>query len=334
MILPGRRTVAVRSAALRRGDFPHAEEGAARAQARDLQSATKADSRRTCRRTKPRWRRFSKPSSAPATRQASRSSSASTCAQLRVLQGRRLSPRVRESQIHARASFADYLGDLVAPLSDRHHRRRHGGRRLGRLGTAHAAPRQARFSSSATICSSTNTKILKEGIDKKIANAHSHQGRIRSASLTETLAAIDMAVDAGLRRQSCRIARARPRTRRSPISRSRRARRRSRRARCRARIASPRLQPAAAHRGGAGQQSRSTPSIEAPAVPLPWHVLLMTPRAGFSPLWSLIWCSCSTGTAKATAGCVKSIQAAPRSRTARAESRAQELAPWRRRYEI
>ena len=63
----------------------------------------------------------------------------------------------------------------------------------------------------------TNTKIFAEGIAKKIANAILIKPN-QIGTLTETLAAIDMAREGEVCRRSCRIARAKPRTPPSPIS--------------------------------------------------------------------------------------------------------------------
>ena len=65
----------------------------------------------------------------------------------------------------------------------------------------------------------TNTRILREGIAQGIANAILIKPN-QIGTLTETLAAIDMATRGGLLRRSSRIVRARPRTARSPTSRS------------------------------------------------------------------------------------------------------------------
>ena len=95
------------------------------------------------------------------------------------------------------AQFADYLEGLVGALSDHHHRGRHGRGRLGRLGAADAAARQA-VQLVGDDLFVTNTKILKEGIEKKIANAILIKLN-QIGTLTETLAAIDMADEGGVR---------------------------------------------------------------------------------------------------------------------------------------
>ncbi len=84
----------------------------------------------------------------------------------------------------------------------------------------------------------TNPAIFREGIDKGIANAILIKVN-QIGTLTETLEAIAMARRGELRGGRSRIAPAKPKTRRSPTSRSRRRRRRSRPARCAAPIASP-----------------------------------------------------------------------------------------------
>ena len=83
-------------------------------------------------------------------------------------------------------------------LSDHHHRGRHERGRLGRLGD----PDRARSASKIQLVGDdlfvTNTKILAEGIAKRIANAILIKPN-QIGTLTETLAAIDMADQAQLR---------------------------------------------------------------------------------------------------------------------------------------
>ncbi len=68
-----------------------------------------------------------------------------------------------------------------------------------------------------TICLSTNTKILKKGIDKRMANSILIKIN-QIGTLTETFAAIEMAKRAGLHRRDLATARAKPKTAPSPIS--------------------------------------------------------------------------------------------------------------------
>ena len=98
----GRRAVAVGSAALRRGDLPHAQEGAARAQARDRgrrrgrlrarPAVERGGARNDPRGDRPR-RLQGRPPDLPRPRRR----------QHRVLHRRHLRSRVRESQVHVRA---------------------------------------------------------------------------------------------------------------------------------------------------------------------------------------------------------------------------------------
>ncbi len=84
----------------------------------------------------------------------------------------------------------------------------------------------------------TNTRILAEGISRGVANAILIKPN-QIGTLTETLAAIDMAEQAHNTRRLCRIAPVRPKTPRSPISRPQRPRHRSRPVRCRVPIGLP-----------------------------------------------------------------------------------------------
>jgi len=77
----------------------------------------------------------------------------------------------------------------------------------------------------------TNTKILKEGIDRKIANSILIKVN-QIGTLTETLAAIKMAADAGYSSIVVASLGRNGKIRRSPTSPSRPARARSRRDRC------------------------------------------------------------------------------------------------------
>ena len=60
----------------------------------------------------------------------------------------------RRPQLLLAPTWSSYFADAVRSLSDRLDRRRHGRRRLGRLGRAHEGARRSRCSSSATTCSS------------------------------------------------------------------------------------------------------------------------------------------------------------------------------------
>jgi enolase len=93
------------------------------------------------------------------------------------------------------AQFSDYLAALVGALPDPHHRGRHGGGRLGRLGAADAPPRRA-VQLVGDDLFVTNTEILARGIAENVANAILIKPN-QIGTLTETLAAIDMATAAG-----------------------------------------------------------------------------------------------------------------------------------------
>ncbi len=90
------------------------------------------------------------------------------------------------------AGFADYLAGLSSRYPDRHHRGRHGRGRLGRLEGASPTSSASKVQLVGDDLFVTNTKILKEGIDKKIANSILIKVN-QIGTLTETLAAIEMA---------------------------------------------------------------------------------------------------------------------------------------------
>ena len=133
MILPVGAPNFSRSAALRRGDLPYAQESPARAQARDrgrrrrrLRAGPAVE--RSGARDDPRRR-----SSTPATRPDATSTSASTS---RARSSSRTASTTLESE--GRKFTLGAVRRLPRgprrPLPDHHHRRRHGRGRLGRLG--------------------------------------------------------------------------------------------------------------------------------------------------------------------------------------------------------
>ena len=87
-------------------------------------------------------------------------------------------------------------GHLGRQVPDHQHRGRHGRRRLGRL----EAPAPTAWASKVQLVGDdlfvTNTKILKEGIDKRVANSILIKIN-QIGTLTETFAAIEMAKRAG-----------------------------------------------------------------------------------------------------------------------------------------
>jgi enolase len=147
--------------------------------------------------------------------------------------------------------FVEFLAGLVRPVPDRDHRGRHGRGRLGRLEAADRPPgRKVQLVGDDLFV--TNTKIFREGIDRGVANAILIKVN-QIGTLTETLEAIAMA-DANRYAAVSRTAPARPRTPPSPTSRWRPRPPRSRPARCAAQRPRGQVQPAAAHRGAAGQR--------------------------------------------------------------------------------
>jgi enolase len=134
----------------------------------------------------------------------------------RVLQGRQVPPRRAKACSCRRAEWTDMLATWVRQVPDHQHRRRHG--RNDWDGWKHLTDRWARRCSWwATTCSSPTRKILKEGIEKGIANSILIKIN-QIGTLTETFAAIEMAKRAGWTTSSA-TARARPRTPPSPTSR-------------------------------------------------------------------------------------------------------------------
>ena len=92
--------------------------------------------------------------------------------------------------------MVDYLAELVARLSDRLDRGRHGRGRLGRLEDRHRRDRRASASWSATISSSPTSTRLAEGIKHGVANSILIKVN-QIGTLTETLDAVEMAHKAG-----------------------------------------------------------------------------------------------------------------------------------------
>ena len=227
VVPPGRRPSPRRS-----GSAPRSTTRSARVlHERGLRprSATRAASRPTSRRARPRSRRSSRPPSAPAI--ATRVAIALDPATSEVFrdgayrfEGRELGP-----------GDSRFWDDLIGALPDRVDR---GRSRRGRLGAWKQLTAELgdRVHSSATISSSPTRSACERGIDEGSGNSILVKVN-QIGTLTETLEAIRMARRPATRRSS-RTARARPRTRRSPISRSRRTPARSRRAPRRARTAS------------------------------------------------------------------------------------------------
>ncbi len=142
MILPVGAPSFAEALAHRGGDLPHAAQGAARARPRHGRGrrgrlCAGPAVERGGARDHPRSRRARGlqgwPRRVPGTRRR----------ELGVLPGRHLHARVRESEVHRRAVCRLPRGPR-RPLSDPHHRGRHGRGRLERLGTSHRAPRKAR----------------------------------------------------------------------------------------------------------------------------------------------------------------------------------------------
>ena len=153
----------------------------------------KVDSRRICRRTKLRSKPYSKRSSARGTRLDGRSSG-SRCRQHRVLPGG-IYDLESEGRKFTAAQFADYLEGLasrypIVTIEDGMSEDDWDG---WALLTQRLGKRVQLVGDDLFV---TNTKILKEGISKKIANAILIKPN-QIGTLTETLAAIDMAADAG-----------------------------------------------------------------------------------------------------------------------------------------
>ena len=140
---PAGRGILLRGgAADRRGDLPHAAQGAARARARHRRG------RRGRLRARPAVERggardHPRGGRARGIQGRARRLSGSRCRKLGVLPGRHLHARIREPEIHRRAVRRLSRGPHQ-PLSHPHHRGRHGGSGLERLGAAHRAAGEAR----------------------------------------------------------------------------------------------------------------------------------------------------------------------------------------------
>ena len=220
MILPVGAPSLSRSAALRRGDLPHAQEGAARAQARDRgrrrrrlragPAVERSGARDDPRGDRPR-RLQGRPADLPRPRRREH----------RVLHGRHVRPASPRSRKFTSAQFADYLAGLVGALPDRHDRGRHERGRLGRLGAADAAARQAR-------AARRRRSVRHQHEDPE--GRHRQEDRQCDPDQGQPDRHADR--DAGRHRhggatpatpRSSRIAPARPRTPRSPTSPSRRS---------------------------------------------------------------------------------------------------------------
>ncbi len=98
----------------------------------------------------------------------------------RVLQERQATSMKAKAKPARISQQVKYLADLVATLSDRLHRRRHGRRRLGRLEAAHRRRSATSASSSATICSSPTSSGLRTA-SRAAARTRSWSRSIRSA---------------------------------------------------------------------------------------------------------------------------------------------------------
>ena len=113
----------------------------------------------------------------------------------RILQGRRY-VYGGENKTRSRSEQAKYLADLVVALSDRLDRGRHVRGRHGRLEGIDRPDRQRSANWSATICSSPTSTRLADGI--KNGRANSILIKVNQiGTLTETLAAVEMAYKAG-----------------------------------------------------------------------------------------------------------------------------------------
>jgi enolase len=120
-----------------------------------------------------------------------------------------------EGLVLSSQEWTDMLATWVDKLPDHQHRRRHGRRRLGRLeGADRPLGKNVQIVGDDLFV--TNTKILKEGIQKGIANSILIKIN-QIGTLTETFAAIEMAKRAGYTAVIA-TARAKPRTRPSPTS--------------------------------------------------------------------------------------------------------------------
>ena len=96
-------------------------------------------------------------------------------AQLRVLQGRQVRAGVARQRSFTVGRVRRLSRDLARQVPDHHHRGRHGRGRLGRLGAADRARWASKMQLVGDDLFVTNTKILKEGIEKNIANCDPDQ---------------------------------------------------------------------------------------------------------------------------------------------------------------
>ena len=251
----GRRAELRRGAALRRGDLPHAQEGAARARAHHRRRRRGRLRARTCRRT----RRRSRPSSRPSSR-AGYKAGEDVFLGLDVASSEFFRDGIYHLESEGRqftpAQFVDYLAGLVDkyPIITIEDGMAEGDWDGWALLTQQA--RAQACSWSATTCSSPTRRSCARASRSGIANSILIKPN-QIGTLTETLAAIDMAADAGYTRG-----------RLAPLGRDRgqhhrrhrggdRAPRRSRPARCAAPTASPSTTSCCASRPSSARRRRT-----------------------------------------------------------------------------
>ena len=97
-----------------------------------------------------------------------------------------------EGKIARSEQMVTYLCRALPRISDRVDRRRHGGKRLGRLGDHHRRSLGKKVQLVGDDIFVTNAEILREGIEKGIANSVLIKVN-QIGTLTETFAAVDMA---------------------------------------------------------------------------------------------------------------------------------------------
>ena len=191
----GRRAELSRGAALRRGDLPHAQEDPARSGLATSVGdeggfAPNLRSNEEALDDHPRGR-----STRPATRPARTSTSASTSRSSEFFKDGRYDLEGRGAAASPPPSSPTTWPDLVAQLSDHHHRGWHGAKATGPAGSCSPTSSARRCSWSATTCSSPTPRSCRKASTRSIANAILIKVN-QIGTLTETLEAIDMA-DAG-----------------------------------------------------------------------------------------------------------------------------------------
>ena len=306
MILPVGAPTLSRGAALRRRDLPHAQEGAARAQAHHRGRRRRRLRARTCRRTRRRSKSILEAIEQAGYKPGKEIYLGLDVASTEFYKNGSYELESRGPQVHLRRSSPSTSQAWSARYPIITHRGRHGRGRLGRLGAADAARSARSVQLVGDDLFVTNTKILKEGIDEEDRQRDPDQGQpdrhadrdarrhrdgrrrrgyaavvSHRSGETEDTTIADIAVattrDADQDRLDVALGSHRQ------------------------------VQPAAAHRRGAGRATRATRARGVPVCRCPSACSCCTlMKLARRRAADRCWCCCSTGCGSATAACAKS----------------------------